>query len=163
MGGGGLFADTIYGGDGNDTVDGGSFTDTMYGGNGNDSMIGGSTTHQDTFYGEAGVDTMTGGAGGDRFWYTLATDSGIGSGNRDVITDMTVSSDKMDLSTFAGVLTFRAGGNGTADFAGGIVQVAWQQSGGNTIVYVDTDGDNSTNFEIQLTGLIALTSTEFVL
>ncbi|MBN8531778.1 MAG: M10 family metallopeptidase C-terminal domain-containing protein, partial [Alphaproteobacteria bacterium] len=114
--------------------------------------------------GSGGADQLTGGAGVDSFVYRLTSDSGTGAGLRDIITDFSqAQTDRIDLSAFVGAATFQAGGNGMADLAGSVFQVAYQQSGGNTIVFVDTDGNNSVNFEIQLTGLIALVAGDFVL
>ncbi|MBN8531451.1 MAG: calcium-binding protein [Alphaproteobacteria bacterium] len=164
------FSETIYGGNGGDIISGGGGADVIFGEAGNDSIIT-SATASNTITGGAGVDTMSGGtntSGGavsDFFVYTLVTDSGIGAGSRDIISDFSQNAfnlDRIDLSALAGAATFRAGGNGVADFVAGF-QVAYQQSGGNTIVMVDTDGNNATDFEIQLTGLFTLVGGDFVL
>jgi Ca2+-binding RTX toxin-like protein len=131
------------------------------GSNNNDTLTGGAGA--DTLQGGIGVDSMTGGTNADVFTYTAATESGIGAGNRDIITDFVAGTDDINLAAFAGTFTFRAAGNGIADFTGGVMQVAWQQTGGNTIVFVDSDGNNATDFEIQLTGTLTLTSSDFVL
>jgi hypothetical protein len=43
------------------------------------------------------------------------------------------------------------------------MQVAHQQVSGNTIVSVNSDGNNAADFEIELTGAKTLTSSDFVL
>ncbi|MBN8531660.1 MAG: M10 family metallopeptidase C-terminal domain-containing protein, partial [Alphaproteobacteria bacterium] len=131
---------------------------------GSDNYSGGAGA--DSLTGALNADTLSGGGGADRFIYTFnggSHESGIGAGNRDIISDFSqAQTDRLDLSAYAGAATFRAGGNGTADFTAGF-QVAYQQSGGNTIVMVDTDGNNATDFEIELTGLFTLAGGDFVL
>jgi Ca2+-binding RTX toxin-like protein len=56
-------ADYLQGGEGNDTVRGGKGDDSLSGGNGNDNMQG--NENADTLYGEAGNDRLDGGAGND--------------------------------------------------------------------------------------------------
>jgi Ca2+-binding RTX toxin-like protein len=120
---GGWQTDKLDGGDGNDILQGDSFAgkgdDTLIGGNGNDILVGGS-----------GSNVLTGGDGADRFVFTPSTsflnlanaaanaikDLGekpigelAGAGwdalkeaydAHDIITDFTVSQDKIDLSRF---------------------------------------------------------------
>jgi Ca2+-binding RTX toxin-like protein len=155
---------------GNDTMTGTSSADAMIGGLGNDSISGG--LGNDVIKGANGNDTITGGSGADRLWggsgndmfsYTANTDSGIGTGNRDVIHDFDTGNDDIDLSQFAGTAIFQTGGNGAADLTGSAFQVAFQEIGGNTRVFVDTDGNNVANFELQLMGVTDLSSSDFVL
>lgn len=122
----------------------------------------GATGGSDRIVGGGGADTIQSYGGNDTIAYAAVTDSGIGAGNRDIILDFAQGRDVMDLSTLPGAATFRAGGNGAADFVAGF-QVAYQQAGGNTIVFVDADGNNAADFEIQLTGLMTLTAVDFVL
>jgi Ca2+-binding RTX toxin-like protein len=56
--------DTIYGGDGIDWLDGGKNDDTLYGGNDNDYLFG--QTGDDQLYGDNNDDYLDGGAGADR-------------------------------------------------------------------------------------------------
>lgn len=153
--------DTIYGGSGADTLLGDYGNDVLYGEDGGDSINAGA--NNDTLTGGAGVDTLTGGTNNDIFAFNSNGASGSGSGNRDKITDFAVSADDIDLSAFTGTFTFRTGGGGTSNFTGSVMQVAYQQVSGNTIVFVDSDGNNATDFEIELTGLKSLTSGDFVL
>ncbi|MDB5679412.1 calcium-binding protein, partial [Sphingomonas bacterium] len=50
------YGSTVYGEDGDDTVNGSAGSDTFYGGDGNDTIIGGGG--RDSLYGEAGNDTF---------------------------------------------------------------------------------------------------------
>lgn len=138
----------LTGGTGNNNFTGGAGNDTFDGGAGTDQMTGG-----------LGVDVLTGGTGNDSFIYTADNHSGIGAGNRDIIQDFT-SGDKITLTAFAGTFAFRAGGAGEADYAGA-QQVAWQQVGADVVVYIDSNGDNTTDFEIELAGVAALVAGDF--
>lgn len=65
-----IFADTLYGGGGNDTLYGGGGNDTLYGDLGNDRLFGG--TGNDKLFGGTGNDVLNGGDGAD----TLNGDNG---------------------------------------------------------------------------------------
>ena len=65
--------DTIQGGAGADQIRGGSGNDSLSGGDGNDSILGG--TGNDTLDGGAGSDTLIGGDGNDRFIGSAGADS----------------------------------------------------------------------------------------
>ena len=153
-GGGGQ--DTLIGGDGNDSLDGGDDNDTLNGGDGGDfSIIGG-----------GGADTMTGGVGVDVFRYDLTSDSGIDTGNRDIITDFEVGTDRIQLwrITDPDPIQF-VSDLGTTGFAGGGArQVGFTYPDGTTtLVQVDSDGDGTADMEIELTGMLTLTAGDFVL
>ena len=136
-------ANTLSGLGGNDALYGKGGNDTLLGGDGNDRLVGG-----------AGVDSMTGGAGNDRFEYIRTADSGVGLGNRDVITDF-ATGDLIDLRrvdaiaatplddafTFIGAAAFTAAGQvrTIADTAG-------------LIIAVNTDADADAEMEILLAG-----------
>ena len=87
---GGRGADTLNGGNGNDDLAGGSGADTLNGGSGADVLNG--NNGADTLDGGSGNDLLTGGNGLDVFTF----DAGDG---HDVITDFTLGSDKIDLSS----------------------------------------------------------------
>ena len=169
--------DLIYGGPGNDTIDGRNDNDTLYGGSGNDTIIGGQgndvlyggsgsdtitgNANDDRIYGGVGADTLSGNAGADTFYYLTLADRG------DTITDFTVGTDKIDVSTIdadgvaAGNQAF-AWGNQTATAHG----LWFGMEGADTYVYADTDGDKTTaEFWVKLTGTVALASdgSDFVL
>ncbi|PWS35406.1 hypothetical protein DFH01_17440 [Falsiroseomonas bella] len=133
--------DRVYGGPGADTIEGGDGGDSLYGGSGADSIVGNSGN--DTIVGGYGADTATGNSGTDRFVF-LSTDD-----TNDIITDFD-GSEILDFSAFPGTLTFLAT-ESTIFTANN--QVAWYQSGGDTIVMVNTDGDNaSAEFMVTLQG-----------
>ncbi|MEZ5691991.1 MAG: calcium-binding protein [Rickettsiales bacterium] len=128
---------------------GSDFADNLTGDYKNNTITGGS-----------GVDTITGGSGFDIFKYLADTDSGTGAGNRDIITDFShAQGDKIDLSAFAGDFIFM----GTNNFSATANEVNYSQSGGNTIIAVDSDANGLTDFEIQLAGLHAMVAGDFLL
>jgi VCBS repeat-containing protein len=154
---GGAGDDIIYGGSGGDTLGGGNDGDRLYGGSGSDTISGGNSN--DVIIGGYGADTLTGSAGNDTFVYLDARDT------NDTITDFTSGADKIDLSAidadplFAGDQGFTFGGT-TATAHG----IWYAQSGGNVIVYVDTDGNVSTaELAITLTGVSSVGSGDFLL
>ncbi|MBC2834485.1 beta strand repeat-containing protein [Paragemmobacter straminiformis] len=153
-------ADTIYGGSGADSISGGGGTDLIYGGSGNDVITG--DANADTIQGGYGADTLTGGAGGgisDVFVFASLSDTG------DRITDFAPNTDRIDLGAIDAAPNDPAVGafsfGGTTARAGG---VWYLQLGGDTVVYVDTDGDvSSAELVISLTGTLTLAATDFVL
>ncbi|MFU8776393.1 MAG: calcium-binding protein [Roseovarius sp.] len=92
---GGAGDDQIGGGEGNDTLLGGSGDDFLAGGGRNDLLDGG--PGHDTLNGGAGHDTLTGGAGADVFVFNAFI-----SGERDVIVDFTVGTDRIRLAGVEG-------------------------------------------------------------
>ena len=154
--------DTIYGGSGNDTIDGGDGSDLIYGGSGADSIVGG--LGNDTIYGGYGADTMTGGTSADTFMFSTLFDSG------DTITDFVAGTDKLNLSG----IDANSATTGTNDafslFANTATvhanSVNYWQSGGNTIIQTDSDGNVATvEFTLTLTGFTAsnLVAGDFIL
>lgn len=154
--------DSIFGGEGDDSMNGGEGTDFIRGEEGNDSIWGGSDN--DSIIGGDGIDQLKGDSGSDMFVWTAASESGTGIGNRDIIKDFTSGEDKIDLSSFSGNFTFVSGGNGEADMYANMAQVAYMFSSSDTIVYVDSDGDNHADFEIEIDGEnISLSIADFIL
>ena len=152
-------ANLLKGGAGNDRLSGGAGADVLEGGAGADRLDGGS-----------GRDILSGGVGADRFVFTFATDIGVGTAARDVIHDfeVNVAGELIDLSridaitggannafTFLGTAAFNQ-----ANDNGGL---RYFQQNGNTIIQGSTDNDTAFEFEIELTGLRALTANDFVL
>jgi Ca2+-binding RTX toxin-like protein len=158
--------DTLNGGDGIDTMSGGAGNDVLNGGNGNDIMNGNGGVDQLT--GGAGVDTMTGAGGADTFFFLATSDSGVGVGARDIITDFVSGSDRIDLSAIdanvnvAGNQAFTptAGGGGGA-FTNVAGQIRAGLVGANVIIEGDVDGNGTADFQIQL-GNVALVPADFV-
>ncbi|MGH8789002.1 MAG: beta strand repeat-containing protein [Cupriavidus necator] len=154
---------------GNDRVYGGNGDDLIYGDNGNHAALGGDdiiagANGKDTIYGEGGNDKIAGGAGGDTlsggygadvFVYNAVSDST--AAGMDVITDFRRGADHLDLRPVLGNTGFEWGGRQPTAHG------AWfQQSGGNTYVYVDVDGNPATaEMVIKLNGLHELTKSDF--
>ena len=144
----------------------GGLSDRLYGRAGNDVMFG--QDGADAFFGGLGADTMTGGGDDrrDRFIYFNMVESGVGAGNRDVVTDFTPGEDRIEISRFDADLTrgfrqeFTFVGDAPLTGAG---QLGYRHEGGNTIVQADVTGDAVPDFEIQLTGVMDLEASDFLL
>ncbi|MBL4806166.1 MAG: VCBS domain-containing protein [Rhodobacteraceae bacterium] len=133
-------SDAIFGFSGDDTLSGGNGDDSLSGGQGDDVLIGGS-----------GVDVMLGGEGSDLFQFSNISDSGVGAGNRDTISDFDANG--VDHISFAGLVS------GTLDFIGddeffenaSDAQVRFDNT--TKILSVDLDGDQQVDMEIELIGV----------
>ncbi len=143
----------------------GIFSDRLYGRAGDDFLFG--EGGADALYGGLGADVMTGGDGAirDRYIYFALSESGVGAGNRDIITDFVAGEDRIEISRFDADVTqgFKQGFDfvGNAGLSGVAGELTYVQSGGNTIVQADVNGDTIADFEIELTGLIDLTIADF--
>lgn len=162
--------DTLGGGDGNDTFDGGDGNDSLTGALGNDSLFGGANSDtllggdgNDTLRGGNGVDRMTGGSDADTFLELFLSGSGVGAGNRDIITDFLAGTDIIDISALKQLATDVF--IGTGNFSGGGTQAETRYfgSGGDTVVALDSDGNGAADWQIQLTGNYTLQGTDFLL
>ena len=167
--GGGAGDDTLSGSTGHDSLDGGSGDDRMFGGanndtlagtlghdyldggSGNDSLRGGSDN--DTLIGGAGRDTLSGGNGADVFVFSSVGESPHGA-TRDVITDFGAG-DMIDLSGFAGTLSF------VASYTGAGNEVRYNATIGR--LYIDIDGDGASDFSVDLTGAPAIDAGDLIL
>ena len=159
---GGAGNDTISGGAGNDVINGGAGMDTIDGGAGNDTINGGDG--DDRIIGGTGVDTMDGGNGNDTFVFK-AGDSGIGTGNRDIINGFAdfgiAGGDVLEIAD-EGTTFGSASFIGTNAFSGGNeTEVRYVIVGGNAIVEVDSDGNGAADYQIQLNGVTVLTNSDF--
>ncbi|ANL39567.1 cadherin-like domain-containing protein [Rhizobium phaseoli] len=170
---GGNSGDTLYGQAGNDTLNGNNGADALYGQAGNDILIG--SQGLDTLYGGSGNDTLNGsgeqddlwgGSGNDTFVFTTGDST---SGAPDTIFDFHHGFDKIDVS---GVDAYTANPNTPGDQAfawsgtTATAHSAWYtESGGNTILHFDSNGDTNTDeTTIVLTGTnLGLTSSDFIL
>lgn len=152
---------------GNDRGHGGEGNDTMRGGAGNDTLLG--QGGDDVLIGEGGTDILLGGSGRDTFKFQFTSDSGVGSGNRDIINDFERGLDKIDLSVIDANLG--AAGNQAFDFIGGapFSGVAGQvrtahTTTGNLVVLMDVNGDKKFDMQIEVQNdVTSLSVSDFVL
>lgn len=148
-----------------DMLVGNNADNILYGLSGGDTLDGGSGS--DTINGGSGRDVMSGGAGDDMFIFAVTTESGTTDITRDIIADFDNGLDKINLaridanSGVAGNQAFSAIAEGS--FTGVAGQLRYVNAGGNTLVRGDVDGDGIKDFEIQVTGLHALTNADFIL
>ncbi|MDB5505463.1 MAG: hypothetical protein JWR75_101 [Devosia sp.] len=124
--------------------------------------------------GYGGVDTLEGRGGADRFFFNGLDDSGVGIGKRDVIIDFNkLQGDKISLEYF-GDANFVVDGEQRLAYVGGAAfsgagQVRWtavNEAGtvnDRTVIQISTDNDAAAEFEIQLTGLIAIRAADILL
>ena len=164
---GGRFSDQLRGDQGDNEFHGGNGFDRIYGRRGDDTLEGGNGG--DVLYGNNGADVMTGGltAQRDRFVYFSASDTGVGAGNRDIITDFQTGLDRIEISRIDADLG-RNGKQkfdfiGDTAFSGTAGELRYEQSGGITVVQADQDGDGNADFEIELTGTITLVEGDFLI
>ena len=154
-------ANTLAGVDGNDKLLGALGNDKLLGGNGLDTLAGG-----------GGRDQLTGGSDRDLFDFNSLADSGATTSTRDLIRDFLHGTDRIDLSTLDAVSggsdnAFRLiGKSAFSSVAGQLRFVLFNESGtslDHTVLEGDVNGDARADFQIDLTGLIGLTSTDFIL
>lgn len=147
-----------------DHITGSSVANVLKGGDGNDVIKGGAGA--DTLIGQGGADQLYGGTGNDTFVYQHLTDSTVAASGRDTIYDLTAG-DKIDVSAtdanknVSGNQTFTFIGTGA--FTGSAGQLRYDKQAADTYIYADVNGDKKADFEIHLTGSIALTKSFFVL
>jgi len=161
------FTDQLRGDAGDNVFFGGGVTDRLYGRAGDDSLNG--EAGADAIYGNLGADEMTGGddTARDRFIYFQMSESGVGAGNRDVITDFGSGEDRVEISRFDADTT--QGFKQRFDFVGDTAfsntagELRYEQTGGSTIVQADVNGDGIADFEIELLGLMDLIADDFLI
>ena len=183
----GIAEDTIrnienaFGGSGNDILTGDSLANSLKGNAGADMLVGGGGADtlsggagNDTLIGGTGRDLLTGGADSDVFKFVSVGGSGTTATTRDIITDFVHGTDKIDLSaidatTAIGDQAFILNAKGSASTAVAQGDIGWytiDKAGtvnDQTILKINTDGDSTIEMTIQLKGLIALTSSDFIL
>ena len=146
--------DTIAGYGGNDVLEGDTGSDTLYGGAGADMVTGG-----------AGMDRLVGNTGRDIFDFNAAIESGLNANTRDVVADFVRGQDRLDLSGIdantaqAGDQAFR----GTLIAPTATFTAAGQLRLVDGVLYGNTDADATAEFSIKLTGITALSATDFIL
>lgn len=167
---GGSYADNLRGGNADDVLYGEGVSDRLYGRAGDDTLNGG--TGADAIYGNRGADQMTGGPDEgrrDRFIFFNESESGVGAGNRDIITDFKPGEDRIELSRIDGDSLTEGkqdihfiGSNGFTGNAGEL-RAGMVRSDNITLVQLDLDGDGVADFEIELTGLLTLSVNDFLI
>jgi VCBS repeat-containing protein len=142
----------LYGGTGDDDIVGNNAANSIYGGSGSDTIKGNGGA--DLIVGGYGADTLTGNGGNDTFQFLSTRDTG------DTVTDFTAGTggDVFDFSRIDST-------NGSYDplpdngspafglYADSNVHahsINYFQSGADTIIWADTDGDTST-VELEVT------------
>jgi len=116
------------------------------------------------FIGGLGADTVTGGSGGNSYIYGSTSESVPGNGKFDTITNFAFTFDSIDLRGIGAALTYFGQEPTGAKIPA--QSIAWQQSGGDTLVYVNTSGimeaTNKADMEIALHGTLPLTTNNFL-
>jgi Ca2+-binding RTX toxin-like protein len=172
--------DDMSGGDGNDRVDGGVGNDIVDGGGGNDTVLGGDGA--DKVYGSAGSDSLAGGAGNDWIEGGAGADTLSGGAGTDVFYfregDLSKTPDRIvDFSQADGdkiyLNAIDANTNATGDQAFKFInsdafhhvagELRVDYSGGVAHVYGDTNSDGVADFELDVVGVSAFKSTDFML
>ncbi|MGQ0672332.1 MAG: M10 family metallopeptidase C-terminal domain-containing protein [Hyphomicrobium sp.] len=161
-GGGNSAANTLIGNKGNNYLTAGAGNDRLSGGAGHDKLIGG-----------AHKDTLWGGSGNDTFDFNFVSDSRSSASSRDVIMDYSVADDTIDLFHIDanrladGNQAFKWLGSGAYTGEAGQLRIVHSDNANNaldrTYVRADTDGDQVSDFQIELVGLHNLTQSDFVL
>ena len=157
--------DNLLGGAEDNIFFGGNSSDRLFGRAGNDSLDG--EIGNDAIYGNSGADVMTGGVGNDRFIFFRETESRVGVGNHDTITDFVSGSDRLEIRRFDADKT--VGRKQFFDFIGdeafsgtaGELRFEFDEGLGLTLVQGDQTGDGQANFEIALVGNISLIEDDF--
>ena len=144
--------DSLSGSSSSDVMTGGTADDWLSAGKGSDFLLSG-----------AGHDHLTGGSSPDYFAYTSIAETGIGA-TRDVITDFEAGADKLlfaglDLPTLPESAYWHF--VGSKYFTGAALEIRTYQSGLDTVVAVDIDGDLKADMEIGLAGEVNLTANDF--
>ena len=151
------FNDNLRGDGAANRIAGGADNDILIGRAGDDTLIGGSGN--DTINGGGGVDVLFGHAGADDFVYNSVGDSGLGTSS-DRLMDFVVGEDQLDLTAFAiDPSNLSLGGA----FTGIAPSARTVETGANTIVFIDADGDLTADMRIVVVGALGLTGTEFIL
>ena len=148
-------SNSIWGANGNDAILGRDGEDSLFGGNGDDTLIG-----------QAGRDFLYGNGGNDTFVYQDIADTATNF-LRDQIRDFAMGADiinllNIDANTIAGgnqAFSF-IGGAGFNGVAGELRSV---NSGANSFVWGDVDGDSNGDFSILVAGVNNLTGGDFFL
>ena len=154
-----------------ENIVGSAFADRLTGNAGANALSGGGGN--DVLTGGLGRDTLTGGADPDVFDLNALNESAVGAASRDVITDFQRGLDDIDLRDIDAAAS-RSGDQGfrfigTQDFRGREGELRYQtfdQAGTAndiTVVSGDINGDRIADFEIEIVGIVQLSSGDFLL
>jgi serralysin len=156
--------DSLTGNSGANFLSGSGGGDALAGDGGNDKLSG--DQGADGLVGGLGVDKLTGGADADRFLFESTSESGVGLGKRDVITDFQHLVDKIELN----VIDAQAGtvGDQSFKFIGAASfsaegQVRAFVEGDHTVVALNTSGLSGAESQIELTGIANVSDGDFLL
>ena len=139
-----------------ESLGGGSYDDTFKLGKSNGWAWGGDG--DDTLVAGVGNQWFGGGNGADTFVFQTLTALG-NLDNNDEIDDFSQSDgDAIDLSGVGDLMFI-----GTDAFGNVAGEVRYEQVDGNTIIYGDTDGDGTANFQLKINLSVALMEEDFVL
>jgi serralysin len=160
----GTLIENATGGGGVDKITGNWTANTLIGNAGNDSIngLGGA----DKIIGGRGADMLTGGNGADDFVYVAISDS---AGQFDVIKDFVHTIDDIDVAAIdanaaaPGNAAFVFRGNSAFTGAGAEIRYIQNITNNMTSVFFDTNGNKIPDMTINLTGLITLNATDFIL
>jgi Ca2+-binding RTX toxin-like protein len=147
--------DELEGTAGADSINALGGDDIVYGHDGNDTLSGGAG--DDVLVGGLGRDTLSGGSGADLFAITGIFDSTVSG--RDKILDFAKGVDRIDLSGLGGPEWSFIGASA---FTGSGGQVRYSKSLTATYVEADFDGDRLPDLQIEVSGPLDLTATDFV-
>ena len=150
---GGATNDILAGTAAGQTMDGGAGADLVFGNGGDDTLIGGT-----------GLDLLVGGLGSNTYEWNATSESG----NTIATADVVVGFDADDILDVNGIdANSGSGGNQNFTFGGNDAtvdanEIAWFESGGNTIIHLDTNGAVGAEMMFVLTGVgLGLTSGDF--
>jgi serralysin len=151
--------ENAVGGSGIDVVTGNETANVLKGGAGMDKLSG--LAGNDTLDGGLGADTLVGGAGADVFDFNSIKETPAGA--RDTIQDFVRGVDRIDLRTID-ASTAVAGDQAfsfiaTQSFTGQSAQLSFT----NHVLSGDVNGDKAADFQIYVSGVSALSTTDFYL
>lgn len=114
----------------------------------------------DVLIASLGQDRLTGGAGADVFRFDDTDHSLVGDGSHDIITDFTRGQDLIDLSLLGDAISFIGRKKFSTD-AGAELRIVKED--GNVWVRYDSDGDGTSELEIEVLSQKKLTLSDFIL
>jgi Ca2+-binding RTX toxin-like protein len=149
--------ENAVGGDGGDLLIGNAARNTLIGNAGADRLVG-----------SRGADLLSGGDNNDIFDFNLAKDSGRGA-SRDVISDFSGLGGQFDKIDLLGIDAKQGAGNQAFTFIGGARfhdragELHVVSKNGFLLVEGDINGDGRADFQIEVRGAAALSTSDFFL